>query len=178
MDSEKISIHILESIKMVLSKMGLPEFIVSQVDSVLYLVVIVIIGILAGAVAHFVAKGLTRRIQSRKSYTLLDKLLEYDALKRATSIIPPVVVISLLPVAFTGHPKLLSVFENLTWIYFTVVLVRSLSAILSSVGGVAGSNRKFHDRPIKGFIQITKIVIYIVAVIVVISILTNKSPFI
>lgn len=177
MDSEKISIHILESIKMVLSKMGLPEFIVSQVDSVLYLVVIVIIGILAGAVAHFVAKGLTRRIQSHKSYTLLDKLLEYDALKRATSIIPPVVVIFLLPVAFTRHPKLLSVFENLTWIYFTVVLVRSLSAILSSVGGVAGSNRKFHDRPIKGFIQITKIVIYIVAVIVVISILTNKSPF-
>lgn len=177
MDSEKISIHILESIKMVLGKMGLPEFIVSQVDSVLYLVVIVIIGILAGAVAHFVAKGLTRRIQSHKSYTLLDKLLEYDALKRATSIIPPVVVIFLLPVAFTGHPKLLSVFENLTWIYFTVVLVRSLSAILSSVGGVAGSNRKFHDRPIKGFIQITKIVIYIVAVIVVISILTNKSPF-
>ncbi len=177
MNSDKISIHILESIKMLLGKLGLPEFIINQVDSVVYLAVIILIGYLAGFVAHFVIKGLTHRIQRRKSYNLLDKLVEFNALKRVSSIIPPIVVISLLSVAFTDRPKLILIIENLTWIYFTVVLVRSLNAILSSVGGAAGSNSKFHDRPIKGFIQIAKIVIYIVAVIVIISMLTNKSPF-
>lgn len=177
MESDKISLHILESIKMLLDKLGLPQFIINQVDSLVYLVVIVFIGYLAGVVAHFFIKGVAHRIQRRKSFNLLDKLVEYNALKRISALIPPIIVISLLSVAFTDHPKLLLVIENLTWIYFTVVLVRSLNAVLSSVGGAAGSNSKFHDRPIKGFIQIAKIIIYLVAVIVIISMLTNRSPF-
>ena len=177
MEADKMSIHILDSIKMLLYRLGLPELVVSQVDTVVYLSVLLVVGYLAGRIAHFAAKGIMQRIQSRKNYTLLDKLVEFDALKRVSSIIPPLVVISLLRTIFAENSKLLLVFENFTWIYFTIVVVRSLDAILSSVGGAAGSNRKYHDRPIKGLIQIAKIIIYIVAVIVVVSMLTNKSPF-
>ena len=177
MEADKMSIHILDSIKMLLYRLGVPEFVVSQVDTVVYLLVLLVVGYFAGRIAHFVAKGIMQRIQSRKNYTLLNKLVEFDALKRVSSIIPPLVVISLLRTIFADSSKLLLVFENFTWIYFTVVLVRSLDAILSSVGGAAGSNRKYHDRPIKGLIQIAKIIIYIVAVIVIVSMLTNKSPF-
>ena len=177
MEADKMSIHILDSIKMLLYRLGLPELVVSQVDTVVYLSVLLVVGYLAGRIAHFAAKGIMQRIQSRKNFTLLDKLVEFDALKRVSSIIPPLVVISLLRTIFAENSKLLLVFENFTWIYFTIVVVRSLDAILSSVGGAAGSNRKYHDRPIKGLIQIAKIIIYIVAVIVVVSMLTNKSPF-
>jgi miniconductance mechanosensitive channel len=44
------------------------------------------------------------------------------------------------------------------------------------VGDSAFNNSKFHDRPVKGFIQVGKIIVFLVAAIVIISILTNKSP--
>ena len=55
-------------------------------------------------------------------------------------------------------------------------MVMATIAILSALGDSAFNNSKFHDRPVKGFIQVGKIIVILVAAIVIISILTNKSP--
>ena len=177
METEKISLHLLSGIKQVLSRTGLPEVVINQVDSLIYITIIIFIGYIAGALAHMVSKSIAKRIERRKSYALLSKAIEGGTLKRLSAIIPPIIIISLLPVAFTDKPRLMTFAENITWVYFTVMLVRSLTAILSNIGDTAENNNRFHNRPIKGFIQISKIIIYIVSAIVVVSMLTNKSPF-
>ena len=177
METEKISLHLLSSIKQVLSRIGLPEVVINQVDSLIYITIIIFTGYIAGALAHMASKNISKRIERRKGYALLSKAIEGGTLKRLSAIIPPIIIISLLPVAFTDKPRLMTFAENITWVYFTVMLVRSLTAILSNIGDTAENNNRFHNRPIKGFIQISKIIIYIVSVIVVVSMLTNKSPF-
>ena len=177
METEKISLHLLSGIKQVLSRTGLPEVVVNQVDSLIYITIIIFIGYIAGALAHMASKSIAKRIERRKGYALLRKAIEGGTLKRLSAIIPPIIIISLLPVAFTEKPQLMTFAENITWVYFTVMLMRSLTAILSNIGDTAENNNRFHNRPIKGFIQISKIIIYIVSAIVVVSMLTNKSPF-
>ena len=151
--------------------------VINQVDSLIYITIIIFTGYIAGALAHMASKNISKRIERRKGYALLSKAIEGGTLKRLSAIIPPIIIISLLPVAFTDKPRLMTFAENITWVYFTVMLVRSLTAILSNIGDTAENNTRFHNRPIKGFIQISKIIIYIVSVIVVVSMLTNKSPF-
>ena len=160
-----------------LRHVGVPEIIIEQIDTIIYFATILIVAYIAGRLTHLLTTNIIRRIQKHKQYTLLGKLMEFNALKRLSTIIPPLVILSLLPVTFTEKSRFINIVENITWIYFTIATIRSLTALFSSIGDAAYSNKKYHDKPIKGFIQTTKIITYIIGAIIIISILTNKSPF-
>ena len=177
MKGEVFSKGVLEKIKEALSRAGVPDIIIEQADVVIYMVIILLAALLVGRLLHVASSSIISHLQKRKNFTLLTKLIEFNVLKKISFIVPPIIVIWLLPVAFIGRPKLSAVFENVAWIYFIVAIVRVLSAILASVGSMAYTNKKYHDKPIKGFVQITQMVVYLLSVIIIISILTNKSPF-
>lgn len=169
--------NMLGGIKDMLADIGIPNIVVQQVDKIIYMMLILLVAFLAGRVTHLISARVIARIQKHKQFTVLGKLVEFDVLKRLSSMVSPLVVLFLLPMAFTKGSALMMLVENITWIYFTITIMLLLNALLSSLGGVAYSNKKYHDKPIKGFVQIAKIVVYLIAAIVIISILTNKSPF-
>lgn len=177
MKGEVFSKSVLEKIKETLMRAGVPDVVIEQVDVLLYLILILLVAFLVGRMLHAASTSIIAHLQKRKNYALLTKLVEFNVLKKVSFIVPPIIVIWLLPVTFVGRPKLSAVLENIAWIYFIVAIVRVLLAILSSVGSMAYTNKKYHDKPIKGFVQITQMVVYLISVIIIISILTNKSPF-
>lgn len=177
MKGEVFSKGVLEKIKETLVRAGLPDVVIEQVDVLIYLILILLVAFVVGRMLHAASTSIIAHLQKRKNYALLTKLVEFNVLKKVSFIVPPIIVIWLLPVTFVGRPKLSVVLENIAWIYFIVAIVRVLSAILSSVGSMAYTNKKYHDKPIKGFVQITQMVVYLISVIIIISILTNKSPF-
>ena len=177
MKGEVFSKNVLEKIKETLMRAGVPDVVIEQVDVLLYLILILLVAFVVGRMLHAASTSIIAHLQKRKNYALLTKLVEFNVLKKVSFIVPPIIVIWLLPVTFVGRPKLSVVLENIAWIYFIVAIVRVLSAILSSVGSMAYTNKKYHDKPIKGFVQITQMVVYLISVIIIISILTNKSPF-
>ena len=177
MKGEVFSKSVLEKIKETLMRAGVPDVVIEQVDVLLYLILILLVAFVVGRMLHAASTSIIAHLQKRKNYALLTKLVEFNVLKKVSFIVPPIIVIWLLPVTFVGRPKLSAVLENIAWIYFIVAIVRVLLAILSSVGSMAYTNKKYHDKPIKGFVQITQMVVYLISVIIIISILTNKSPF-
>lgn len=177
MKGEVFSKSVLEKIKETLMRAGVPDVVIEQVDVLLYLILILLVAFVVGRMLHAASTSIIAHLQKRKNYPLLTKLVEFNVLKKVSFIVPPIIVIWLLPVTFVGRPKLSAVLENIAWIYFIVAIVRVLLAILSSVGSMAYTNKKYHDKPIKGFVQITQMVVYLISVIIIISILTNKSPF-
>ena len=177
MEKENIARSLFANIKEALSRVGVPDIIVAQIDTLIYIIIILIVAFLVGWLTHIISARVIRRVQRHRQFTLLTKLVEFDVLKRLSSIVPPLMVLSLLPVAFDDKPRLAMFAEKITWIYFCITIMLSLTALLSSFGDVAYSNKKYHDKPIKGFVQITKIIVYLITAIVIISILTDKSPF-
>lgn len=165
------------NIKEKLIQAGIPNIIIEKTDTLLFILAILFIAFIAGKLTHFISIKIAHHIQHHNSHISLVKLIENNTFKKLSSTIPPLIVISLLPIVFSGKPQLLNTIENITWIYFTITIASSLSAILSTISNIAYNNKKYHDRPIKGFIQITQIIIYIISTIIIISILTNKSPF-
>ena len=177
MEKENIARSLFANIKEALGRVGVPDIIVAQIDTLIYIIIILIVAFLAGWLTHIISARVIRRVQRHRQFTLLTKLVEFDVLKRLSSIVPPLMVLSLLPVAFDDKPRFAMFAEKITWIYFCITIMLSLTALLSSFGDVAYSNKKYHDKPIKGFVQITKIIVYLITAIVIISILTDKSPF-
>ena len=162
--------------KELLSHIGISVSTLDRFDVLISLIIITIIAFIVAETAYRIANTLVTRILRRKSYIFLSKMVKYGVLRKLGYLMPPVIISSVLPILFNGKELALRYVENIVWLYFITMFVASINSVLNAVADSAFTNSKYHDRPIKGFIQITKAIIYIIAIIVVVSILTNKSP--
>ena len=168
--------RLADAIKELLANVGISIDADGRWSAIISLCAIAIVAFLVSEVLYRIALVLTNRLLKHKEYVFLSKLVKYGAVRKLSHLVPPVIINTVLPAVFDGKALMLRYIENFVWIYFIVMLVVAVNAVLNSVGDSAFTNSKYHDRPIKGFIQITKAIIYIIAVIVGISVLTNKSP--
>lgn len=166
---------LLAWIKDLLFHLGIPHDILDKMDEVIFLILIVIIAITVGKTVHLVVVYFIQKFLKYKDVKILSSLIEYNALRKLSWIIPPLIVSVLLPFAFQD-PYLLNITEKITWIYFVVVLIISVNVVLNSVGDVMQSKENMHNKPMKGFIQILQVIVSFMAFIVIVSILVNKSP--
>lgn len=62
---------------------------------------------------HYITLYFTRRILKYKQIGILSSLIEYNALRKISAIIPPLIIASLLPFAFDYHSTWFIVSERL-----------------------------------------------------------------
>lgn len=177
-EKTKLAETLLGWIKDVLKFLGVSSDMLNKLDAVIYIILILLISYLIGELVHALTLLFTRKILKYKKVKILSSMIEYGALRKLSYIIPPLIVAALLPFAFEHDPKLLGIFEKITWIYFVLALAISGNSVLSSVGNaVLDTGGELHNRPMKGFIQIIQVLFYFMAFVIIISILINKSPF-
>ena len=163
-------------IKSFLSWIGIPRDRLNELDEIIFLILIVVIAFAVGAVFHYLSVRFTRKVLKYKNISFLSSLIEYNALRKMSAVIPPLIISALLPFAFDYRSTWFTVSEKITWIYFFIALLFSVNAVLNSVGNVLMNKEQLQNRPMKGFIQIFQVIFSCVAIIVIISILINKSP--
>ena len=156
---------------------SIPRDRLNELDEIIFLILIVVIAFAVGAVFHYLSVRFTRKVLKYKNISFLSSLIEYNALRKMSAVIPPLIISALLPfcVSTIVLLGLLSV-KKITWIYFFIALLFSVNAVLNSVGNVLMNKEQLQNRPMKGFIQIFQVIFSCVAIIVIISILINKSP--
>ena len=177
MNTTEFAQKLLVGIKDFLAWLGFPGHIMDTLDEVIFLILIIITSFIFAAIVHAVSVHITKKILKRKNISFLTSLIKYGALRKLTAIIPPLIISALLPVGFDTHSRWFVVCDKITWIYFCVALIFSVNAILNTVGDTLRNNKQLQNRPLKGFIQILQFLFSCVIVIIIISILINKSPF-
>ena len=176
MNTNDFALTILLGIKKFLAWIGIPSHMLDKMDELLFLIVIVIIAFIVAGIVHAVLVHLAKKILKRKRVGFFESMFKYGVFRKLTAIIPPLMVSALLPFAFSKDSAWFILSEKITWIYFFIALIISVNAILNTVGDELKKNKQLKNRPMKGFIQIFRVVFYCVVVIVIISILINKSP--
>ena len=176
MNTNEFARTLLLGIKNLLSWIGIPRHLLDKLDEILFLVCIVTIAFVVAAVVHPLLVRAARKILKRKHLDFFDSLFRYSVFRKSTAFIPPLIVSALLPFAFATDSAWFTVSERVTWIYFFIVLMISVNAILNTVGDTLKNDGQLKNRPIKGFIQIFQVIFSCVVVIVVVSILIDKSP--
>ena len=177
MNKNEFAQTLLRWIKEFLSWIGIPRDMLDKMDEILFLVIIVIAAFLLAAIIHAVIVLVIRRILKRRNIPFLHSLIQYRVIRKLTALLPPLTISALLPFAFDHKSQWYDISEKLTWIYFFIVLIFSLNAILNTVGDMLKNKQQLQNRPMKGFIQIFQVIFTCVIVVVIISILVNKSPF-
>ncbi len=173
---QEVTHFLSKKIEWLLSEVGIEESVASKIDTFILFLLLLLAAYIIAEIIYRITLFISRRILRRKRYLFLEKLIDKGRLRKVAYILPPVMLNSMLPFMIEREGVLSTYIERAAWIYFIVVIVIAVNALLSTIGESVFTNRKYHDRPIKGFIQISKVIVYLVATIIVISVLTGKSP--
>lgn len=158
----------------------LPDRLDIHLTSTANRIVILCIILVIAYVADFVCRrGLTRiirRITQRTRVTWDDLLFNDKVMHNFCHLIPPVLIYSLLPLAFLPGSESLVLLRNLCLIYIIAATIRFANTFLSTVFELINRKEAFRDRPLKGVLQIIQIALFFIGSILIISVLIGKSP--
>ncbi len=140
--------------------------------------ILLLVAILADLVAKRLLLVAVRAAATRTQSDWDDALVEHKVFGRLAQIIPAIIVYSgvdLLPGLSEAHE---AVVRNVAGAYMILVITLTLTAVLSAANHVYESRPIARLRPIKGFVQLAQVAIYILGAILVIAALIDRSPVI
>ena len=120
-------------------------------------------------------KVICRLVRASKA-TWDDVLLDRNVLRNMIAIIPAILLLLLLPFAFVGDETLYIITQRLCWLYLVAILLRFTMSFFSALAHILEKSDSCKDKPIRGTIQMLQVLVVLLAVIVMVSIVVNKSP--
>lgn len=174
--SHKFAWTLIEVIKRLLEAVGIPRARLDGWEEVLYVVTVVLIALFIGRLSRVAIHCLFMRLFSDSRSEVLKILAERKVFSRSASLIPPLIIITLLPFAFEASSRMLFEITRWCWIYLIIAFVVFVNRFFTALWNIVSRREGLRDRPLKGLLQITKGIVSGLAVILVVSILVNKSP--
>lgn len=172
--SHKVAQWLLVHIHRLLDYVGLEKD--QTTEEIIYIAIIVAVALFLGWIARKLILYCTKKIIQLRNNDLAQAMMRDRLLIRCSHIIPPIVLLALLPFAFTGSSLLkVIVFKGLL-IYTSIVVCMSVCAIIKFVWGRVDEKRNTKNLPLKGIMDTMVGIVWIITIIICISILVDKSP--
>lgn len=159
-----------------LSDVGISEPWANYMKITIMLVGIAIICFLA----NFIAKKIILTVIShfiRRSRTNWDDILhEKKVFHRLSHYVPAIILYFVIEHAIPGKEGWIHTLQSGTYIYMIIITLLVLVSFLLSVNDIYNTLPASKNRSIKGYIQVVNIILYLIAAILIISIIIGKSP--
>ncbi|MBN2668237.1 MAG: mechanosensitive ion channel [Bacteroidales bacterium] len=139
------------------------------------LIALLAIVLIADLVVNKIIIKIASKVAKKSKNSWDDILLEKRFFHRLTHIIPAILFYHLAPEILDGYSKIASLVSMFTELYFTLLFVLIISALLNAINEIYISLEKARHKSIKGYIQVAKIILYFIAAILIFSILTGKN---
>ena len=136
--------------------------------------------ILVSMVSYYVAKnqilGIAHKLIVKTKNTWDDALIEHNVLTRLTLLLPFIVILFLTPLVFSEELLLAELLILFAKVALAFQIARSLSAILNVSKSLYRETAKQKYLPLNAIIQVIKLAIYLVTIIVIVSLVLDRSP--
>ncbi len=133
--------------------------------------------------AAWLSNWIVKRILVRGLYGLLRhardaELQDFGIIKRLSNIVPAL-VLSIGVSAIPGLPEAaVTVVQNVCGGFIVLTIALALGAVMDIINLLYQRRSDAHLHPIKGYLQVVKIVLYAIATILIIATLIDRSPLI
>ncbi|NIA18748.1 MAG: mechanosensitive ion channel family protein, partial [Simkaniaceae bacterium] len=123
---------------------------------------VMVLGIIANYVAkRFILSGLTYLI-SRTKIEWDDTFLRRKVLNKLSHLAPALVIYVASPLVLTGYDRLIALVTSALIIYMIIIAILVIDSSLNAFLDIYRTFEVAKEIPIKGFIQVLKIVIYFI----------------
>lgn len=161
-----------------LSHTQIPESFFSAITTLISLAVLSAVALLVYFIARIFLKTVVKGITRRTTNTFDDILYDSGVYVQLARILPPIVFVSLTPVLLNNNTVLAEFIHRVSGAW---ILIASAIAIGSVLDAINTLYKRFNPavakkKPIKGYLQMLKIFVWIVALILTLTGLANVSP--
>ena len=140
-----------------------------------------LLALLAGAVIIdlIVKQVLVRTVRAfakRSSITWDDALVTHNVFGRLVQVVPALIVfvgVPFVPGLPEGGTQLI---RNVAMGYMVLMLTLALTAMLSAANTIYAASPVAKDRPLKGFVQLVQIVVWIIGGVLIVATVLDRSP--
>ena len=145
------------------------------------------LGLVALLLGAWIANWLTRQVLLKLAARLArassthwdDALMSRRVLARLANVVPALIILAGIGVV-PGLPELLVVVvRNVALAYVVLTVAMAIGNLLNAFNEIYEKNsQRARERPIKGYLQLLKMIVYIVAAVLIIASLVNRSPLV
>lgn len=146
------------------------------IETAAYIIIIVGIAILLGLCIRKLILMAVRKVIEIRHNDIGDELLKAKVFTKCSHIIPPIVIMAMIPIAFDQDDHLLEIIERLVISYGLVTLAVGINSIVSFFWLHYNNHENKNNHPIRGILNTAHGVVWIVISIIIISVLVDKSP--
>ena len=141
------------------------------------LCILIFVALLANFIAkHIVVRGIRKLIEKLK-FANSDILSKHSVIRRIANIVPAIIIINGIATVPHLSAKAISIIQTLGQAFIFLTIALAISECLSIFNLVYQKNPKSRNKPIKGYLQLVKLIIYIVCALLILGTFLKKDVF-
>jgi len=164
---------LIENYILFLQNAGLSEKAVNNIENLTILAAMILLAFLADRLTKFILIRIVGKVIKRSKNQYDDILLKKKVFKRLAHIAPALVINATI-IYLADAESLVNFIKVLTNIYIVLVAALVADSIIGSLHEIYLQMPVSNGRNIKGYIQLVKIIVYIIGGLIIISILTGN----
>ena len=166
----------VKTVTMWLIKIGFSPETASRTAGISDFILVLISCIAFYYISKFIINRVLKRIAARTASNWDDVLIEHKVFQRMAFLVPGILIYQSISVTLDDFPGLIPAALKLTNLYIIVIFLLIINSFLNAVYAMYEKSEFAMYHPIKGYIQIAKIIVFIVVFLLIISLLFNQSP--
>lgn len=126
--------------------------------------------------SRFIIIQVVHVVALRSKSTWDDHLVHNKVFKAAALLVPLMFMESMMSIAFYDFPILLTFTNKLVVVFIILAIMVIVNRLFNAIRDILWSIESFKDKPVQSYTQILKIIVSGILFIVILSVLTNKTP--
>ena len=135
-----------------------------------------VLAVLAKIITKYVIVGVIGKLIAKTTTTRDDILARRKVFDRLSHLAPALVIYTLGPQFLDGYPALVSGITTFTLIYLTIICLLFIDGLLNAGEEIYRTFKIARTFPIKSFVQVAKLVLYLLGFVAVLSLILGESP--
>ena len=160
----------------ILQNFGIAYDYLPYVYWALVVLLLVFVFYVSNAVCHRGVIPLLNALTRKTSTSWDDAILNTKVLRNLSDLVPPVLLAILLPFFFDDMNRVSVIVQRLCNVYITIVAVKLVCSVLSSIYTMSSEHEKLKNRALQGVFQMLKLLVICFGIIIVISELLDNDP--
>jgi len=140
------------------------------------LLALLVVAIIIDLIVKQLMVRTVRAFAKRSSATWDDALVEHNVFGRLVQVVPALIIyvgVPLVPGLPEGGEQLI---RNIAMGYMVLMLTLTLTAMLSAANEIYSASPIAKERPLKGFVQLLQIVVWILGGVLIVATVLDRSP--
>ncbi|GAB1159186.1 miniconductance mechanosensitive channel [Paenibacillus sp. PvP094] len=164
----------MDFIKKQLDGTGMSEQTIGILSNIIMVIFIAVVSILANYIAKKIVLKTIHHIVNNNRYKWGHIFVEKKLFHKLSHLVPAIIIYYSAYV----FPSYQALIEKAAMTYMIVIMITVFNALLNVFDDIYRSYEVSKIRPIKGYIQVAKIILFIIGGIIVISSLIGQNPLI